>query len=213
MSISSPAAPSLSAKLVNSTDRGRLILVTGPSGVGKGTLIKALRARHPELGFSVSATTRAPRPGEQHGIHYYFYSREQFQELCDRGEFLEWAEFAGNCYGTPISPVIERLNQGKDILLEIELQGARQVMDRWPESLKIFISPPSMEELEKRLRGRSQDSEDSIARRLKTAETELLATEEFDVTIVNDCFDDTLKALEEIVFGQVPRAGTSISRD
>ena len=201
MSISSPPAPSLSSELVNAADRGRLILVTGPSGVGKGTLIKVLRERHPDLGFSVSATTRSPRPGEQHGVHYYFYSREQFQELRDRGEFLEWAEFAGNCYGTPISPVIERLNQGNDILLEIELQGARQVMDRWPEALKIFISPPSMEELEKRLRDRSQDSENSIAQRLKTAETELLATDEFDVTIVNDRLEDTLTALEEVVFG------------
>lgn len=201
MSISSPPALSLSSELVNAADLGRLILVTGPSGVGKGTLIKVLRERHPDLGFSVSATTRSPRPGEQHGVHYYFYSREQFQELRDRGEFLEWAEFAGNCYGTPISPVIERLNQGNDILLEIELQGARQVMDRWPEALKIFISPPSMEELEKRLRDRSQDSENSIAQRLKTAETELLATDEFDVTIVNDRLEDTLTALEEVVFG------------
>ncbi|MGK7912669.1 MAG: guanylate kinase [Synechococcus sp.] len=200
MATSSPTAPSPTSKLTEAAKTGRLILVTGPSGVGKGTLIKALRERHPDLGFSVSATTRAPREGEQHGIHYYFYSREQFQELRDRQEFLEWAEFAGNCYGTPIAPVMERLEAGEDILLEIELQGARQVMQRCPQAFKIFISPPSLEELERRLRDRSSDSEDSIVKRLTTARTELQATHEFDVTIVNDRLDETLVELERLIF-------------
>ena len=207
MATSSPTAPSPANKLTEAVKTGRLILVTGPSGVGKGTLIKALRERHPNLGFSVSATTRAPREGEQHGVHYYFYSREQFQELRDRQEFLEWAEFAGNCYGTPIAPVMERLEAGEDILLEIELQGARQVMQRCPQAFKIFISPPSLDELERRLRDRSSDSEDSIVKRLTTARTELQATDEFDVTIVNDRLDETLTELERLIFGP------SIDRD
>ncbi|MEL7084346.1 MAG: guanylate kinase [Cyanobacteria bacterium P01_A01_bin.3] len=201
MATSSPTAPSSSSKLTDAAQKGRLILVTGPSGVGKGTLIKALRERHPDLGFSVSATTRAPREGEEHGVHYYFYSREQFLELRDRQEFLEWAEFAGNCYGTPIAPVMERLEAGEDILLEIELQGARQVMQRCPQAFKIFLSPPSLEELERRLRDRSSDSEDSIIKRLNTARTELQATDEFDVTLVNDRLDETLAELESLIFG------------
>ena len=150
----------------------------------------------------MSATTRSPRQGEQHGVDYYFYSREQFQELCDRGEFLEWAEFAGNCYGTPIAPVLERLEAGEDILLEIELQGARQVMQRCPQAYKIFISPPSLEELERRLRDRSSDSEDSIVQRLQTARIELQATHEFDVMVVNDRLEETLAELERLVFAE-----------
>ena len=209
MATSSPTAPSPTRTLTEAAQKGRLILVTGPSGVGKGTLIRALRERHPNLGFSVSATTRAPREGEQHGVHYYFYSREQFQELRDRQEFLEWAEFAGNCYGTPIAPVLERLEAGEDILLEIELQGARQVMQRCPQAYKIFISPPSLEELERRLRDRSSDSEDSIVKRLDSARTELQATDEFDVTVVNDRLDETLAELERLIFGDLSGSDSS----
>ena len=127
------------------------------------------------------------------------------------GEFLEWAEFAGNCYGTPIAPVLDRLEAGEDILLEIELQGARQVMQRCPQAYKVFISPPSLEELERRLRDRSSDSEESIVKRLQVARVELQATHEFDVTVVNDNLEETLAELERLVFGEslVPEGSAS----
>ncbi|WP_017326484.1 guanylate kinase [Synechococcus sp. PCC 7336] len=179
--------------------RGRLIVVTGPSGVGKGTLLAAIRRRHPELQMSISATTRSPRPGEIDGVHYFFYTREQFESLRDRGQFLEWAEFAGNLYGTPLAPVKQRLQAGEDVILEIELQGARQVARTWPEAFKLFIRPPSLAELERRLRERGQDTEESIQKRLATAELELKAESEFDLAIVNDRIDRAVQELETAI--------------
>ncbi|MBF1987898.1 guanylate kinase [Fischerella thermalis] len=180
---------------------GKLIVLTGPSGVGKGTLMRSLLARHPELYYSVSATTRSPRPGEIDGKDYYFISRSKFEQLVAAGEFLEWAEFAGNYYGTPREPVINQICSGKLVLLEIELEGARQIRRSFPEALSIFILPPSFSELEKRIRTRAQDSEEAIARRLRRAQDEINAADEFDIQIVNDDFETTLKSIEATLFG------------
>lgn len=179
---------------------GRLIVLTGPSGVGKGTLVRSLLQSHPELYLSISVTTRSPRPGEINAKHYYFVSREQFDMMIAQEELLEWAQFAGNCYGTPRKQVEEKIQQGKWVLLEIELDGARQIRTSFPEAMRIFILPPSMQELEQRLRGRDQDSEEAIARRLRRAEEEINAAGEFDFKIVNDNFETALKDIESALF-------------
>lgn len=182
---------------------GKLIVVTGPSGVGKGTIVQALLQRHPKLFLSVSMTTRAPRLGEIEGQQYYFVTRDRFETMIRAGEFLEWAEFAGNYYGTPRQPVEERIEQGQQVLLEIELEGARQIRANFPEALRIFILPPSLPELERRLRGRSSDSAAAIAKRLNRATEEIAAANEFDIQIVNDDLETALKSLEEALFAPV----------
>ena len=179
---------------------GKLMILTGPSGVGKGTLMRSLLQCHPELYSSVSATTRAPRNGEIDGTNYYFMTRTKFEQLVASGEFLEWAEFAGNYYGTPRKPVLEKVNSGKTVLLEIELDGARQVRASFPEAISIFILPPSLGELERRIRSRNQDSQDAIARRLLLAQKEIKAADEFDIQIVNDDFETALHSLETAIF-------------
>ena len=179
---------------------GRLIVLTGPSGVGKGTLVRSLLQSHPELYLSVSVTTRSPRPGEINGKNYYFVNREQFEQMIAQEQLLEWAQFAGNCYGTPSQQVEEKIQQGKSVLLEIELEGARQIRTSFPQAMRIFILPPSMQELEQRLRGRGQDSEEAIARRLRRAEEEINAAGEFDFKIVNDNFETALKDIEAALF-------------
>jgi guanylate kinase len=182
--------------------KGKLIVLTGPSGVGKGTLMQALLQRHPEMYYSVSMTTRLPRPGEVDSKDYYFISRDKFQDLVAQGEFLEWAEFAGNYYGTPRTAVIDHIHSGNLVILEIELAGARQIRASFPSVLTIFILPPSFSELEKRIRHRAQDSEESIARRLHLAQQEVKAASEFDLQIVNDNFDTALKEIETALFGK-----------
>ncbi len=179
--------------------RARLTLLTGPSGVGKGTLVARLLARHPRLWLSVSATTRAPREGEQDGAHYFFHSRDSFDHLVNNGGLLEWAEFAGNCYGTPRQPVIERLEAGTSVLLEIELEGARQVRQSFPEALQIFLAPPTFAELEQRIRGRGTEAETAIQQRLERARTELAAQQEFDAVVVNDDLETALGDLERLM--------------
>ena len=180
---------------------GRLIVLTGPSGVGKGTLMQELLKRHPELYYSVSVTTRSPRPGEINGENYYFISRSKFEQLVAQGEFLEWAEFAGNYYGTPREAVLNQVQSGQLVVLEIELAGARQIRASFPSALSIFILPPSLNELESRIRGRAQDSEEAIARRLHRAQAEIQAADEFDVQIVNDELENALNAIEATLFG------------
>ncbi len=182
---------------------GKLIVVTGPSGVGKGTLVQTLLKRHPRLFLSVSMTTRAPRPGEVEGQHYYFVTRDHFETMIRAGEFLEWAEFAGNYYGTPRQPVEKRIEQGQQVLLEIELEGARQIRANFPGALRIFILPPSLSELERRLRGRSSDSAAAIAKRLNRATEEIAAANEFDIQIVNDDLETALNSMEEALFAPV----------
>ncbi|MGB3201943.1 MAG: guanylate kinase [Nodosilinea sp.] len=179
---------------------GRLIVFTGPSGVGKGTLLRSLRHRYPMLQLSVSATTRAPRPGEIDGQDYFFVSREAFLAMVERGELLEWAEFAGNLYGTPKAPVKQAVDAGQWVILEIELEGARQVRNTFPDALQLFVLPPSIEELEHRIRQRGKDADEAIARRLQRAIVEIEAATEFDEQIVNDDLEVALQQLETAIF-------------
>ncbi len=163
----------------------RLLVLSGPSGVGKSTLLQYLRSSAPDLWLSVSATTRFPRPGERHGSEYYFVDRTEFERMIADGDLLEWAEFAGNLYGTPRLPVEDKLAAGSPVLLELELQGARQVRQSMPEALLVFLKPPSWEELVRRLTHRGTEPEDVIERRLAVAKEELAAEDFFDVTLVN----------------------------
>lgn len=179
---------------------GRLIVLTGPSGVGKGTLLQSLLKRHSELYLSTSVTTRTPRLGEVNGKDYDFVSRLEFERMVEAGELLEWAEFTGNCYGTPRRPVEDQVRQGKWVVLEIELEGARQIRQTFPEAFRIFILPPSMPELEFRIRNRGTETEDAIARRLERAKAEVKAANEFDMQVVNDDLEKTLGRIEDALF-------------
>lgn len=164
---------------------GQLVVVSGPSGVGKGTVVREALALRPSLQLSVSWTTREPRPGEVDGDHYTFVSRREFRELVESGAMLEYAEFAGNLYGTPRAEVFQRLAGGSTVLLEIDLQGARQIKQAAPAALTVFLRPPSMFELASRLRSRGTEDAETVDRRLRVAEAELASAEEFDVQITN----------------------------
>lgn len=173
----------------------RLTVLSGPSGVGKSTVVAEIRRSHPRVWLSVSVTTRAPRPGETEGVQYHFVDDAGFDRLVDEGELLEWAEFAGNRYGTPRRPVEERLGRGEAVLLEIDLQGARQVRGTMPEARLVFLAPPSWAELVRRLTGRGTEPPEVIERRLDAARVELAAEKEFDVTLVNTSVRDVCDEL------------------
>jgi guanylate kinase len=172
--------------MVGPRSAARLTVLSGPSGVGKGTVVARVRTLYPHIWVSVSCTTRMPRPGERDGVEYRFVTREEFQAMVQTGELLEHAEFAGNLYGTPRAPVLERLAAGTPALLEIELQGARQVRASLPEAYLVFLTPPSWPELEWRLTRRGTEPADVIAARLARAKVELAAESEFDDVVVND---------------------------
>ncbi|HKJ37002.1 MAG TPA: guanylate kinase [Solirubrobacterales bacterium] len=174
-------------------------MITGPSGVGKGTLIRKLRERVPEVELSISATTRAPRKGEEAGTDYHFLSREEFDRRVMDGEFLEWAEYSGNRYGTLRSEVERRTERGAPVVLEIEVQGARQVRETEPGAVRIFVEPPSPETLRERLVGRGTDEQEVIERRLEEARKELRARDEFGHRVVNDDIDRAANELAGIV--------------
>ena len=177
-----------------------MLVVTGPSGVGKGTLIRTLRQRVPGLELSISATTRRPRPGEQAGVDYHFLSPEEFDRRLEAGEFLEHAEYAGNRYGTLRSEVGRARAAGaRALVLEIEVQGARQVREALPAAVQVFIAPPSEEALRTRLVGRGADDPDQIERRLAVANDEIAARDEFEHVIVNDRLDEAVQELVSLV--------------
>jgi guanylate kinase len=170
-------------------------VLSGPSGVGKSTVVAHLRSRYPEVWLSVSCTTRRPRPGEKDGVQYHFVDDDTFDKLVANGELLEWAEFAGNRYGTPRGPVLDRLSAGEPVLLEIDLQGARQVRESMPEARLVFLAPPSWDELVRRLTGRGTEPPEVIERRLAAARVELAAGDEFDQTLVNTSVEDVAHEL------------------
>ena len=181
-----------------------VFVITGPSGVGKGTLIRTLRERLPELELAVSATTREPRPGEQDGLDYHFLSDDEFERRVQAGEFVEHARYSGRRYGTLRSELQRRAGEGRPVLLEIELQGARQVRHELPEAVQVFIAPPSEEALRTRLIGRGTDSPEQVQERLRTAQEELRAQEEFPHVVVNDRLEDAVAELEGLVRGRFP---------
>jgi guanylate kinase len=184
---------------------GTLYILSAPSGAGKSSLAKALVESTPGLTVSVSHTTRAPRPGEVDGVHYHFVTPEVFQAMVERGEFLEHARVFDNFYGTSQAAVQAELDHGTDVILDIDWQGARNVKARMERAVGIFILPPSREELERRLRGRGQDSDEIIARRMRDAVSEMSHYDEFDYVIVNDDFDAALADLQHILRGEADK--------
>ena len=183
-------------------NHGLLIVLSGPSGAGKGTLCQELLRQMPQVKYSVSATTRQPRPGEVDGLHYYFRSREEFQTMIEQDQLLEWAEFCGNYYGTPQFAVEQAIQAGNDVILEIEIQGALQVKKRFPQGVFIFVVPPSMDELSQRIHKRGTESAEVIEKRLQTAARELEYVSEYDYVVVNDEIPLAVEKLKSILLAE-----------
>ena len=186
--------------------KGRIIIVSGPSGVGKGTVLREVMKDDPNLKFSVSATTRTIRPGEIDGVHYYFMDKEGFENLLASDGFLEYASYAGNYYGTPVKPVDEALEQGKSVILEIEVQGALQVMQRRPDAISIFIAPPSFEELGRRLSGRGDTAPEIAAKRMQIAITECASADKYQYTVINNTVAEAAAEIRSILTAEACRS-------
>jgi guanylate kinase len=181
------------------SNRGQLFIISGPSGAGKGTVVQGLLSRRPSLLLSISASTRPPRPTEKHGVHYLFVSEQEFLRMRERGELLEWANVHGNLYGTPRRFVEDNLTRGRHVLLEIDVQGAREIKRKLPEARLIFIEPPSFGVLEQRLRKRSSEREDEVARRMAAAYDEMRSKRWFDGVIVNEVVDQTVNEVLQLI--------------
>lgn len=179
--------------------KGLVIVVLSPSGGGKGTILKEVFASSKNMKLSVSATTRKPRPGEKHGEHYFFVTHEEFEKMIADGEMLEYAEYCGNYYGTPKSPVEKWTNDGQDVILEIEIQGGQQVKKLLPDCISVFIVPPSMSVLEKRLRNRGTETDDVIKGRLEVARKEVAHAKDYDYVVVNDKLEDAVSDIKSII--------------
>ncbi len=180
----------------------KLFVLSGSSGVGKGTVLKGFLKRNPNFMLSISCTTRKPREGETDGVNYFFLTKEEFQKNIQEGKFLEWAQFAGNFYGTKKKYISQCLEKGRDIILEIDTQGALQVKKQMPEAILIFICPPSIEALEKRLRGRQTEDEETIQKRLNEVKVEIERAKNFDYKIVNDDLEKAITELENVIGGE-----------
>ena len=185
--------------MTSNADKGLLIVLSGPSGVGKGTVCSMLRKQAPELVYSVSATTRAPRTGETEGVNYFFKTKDQFRSMIERDELLEGAEYVGQYYGTPRSFVSETIQAGKDIILEIEVQGAMKVKQRFPEGVFIFLMPPSLDELKTRIENRGTETDESIRNRLSVAVDEIRLLEHYDYAVVNDRVESACERILSII--------------
>ena len=190
-------------------NKGLLIVVSGPSGTGKGTVCTELLTQTPELAYSISATTRKPRTGEIDGQNYYFLNKATFEKMIGDGGFLEYANVYGNYYGTPLGKIEERLAAGEDILLEIDTQGALNVMKKCPEGLFIFLLPPSIGELERRIRGRGSETEDSLGKRLGAAKAEIAIGKKYDYIVVNDTVKNAVKHIKSIMIAEHCRVSRS----
>jgi guanylate kinase len=186
-------------------NRGMLIILSGPSGSGKGTIVRQLLKQRDDTVLSVSVTTRAPRTGEREGVHYYFKTKQEFERLIENGELLEYAEYNGDYYGTPVRPVEKCVREGKNVILEIEVQGAEKVMDKREDIVSIFITAPSLTELERRLRRRGSETDASIEQRLKIARWELTRAFRYDYVVMNDKVHSAVERIQAIISAESMR--------